>query len=358
MSAANQDAYDLATVNLDGLIHEDVMDSIFNISQIPLPFTDAVGSGSHSNQYFSWTVDQLPTPVTTGQVVDGADISQNDTQAGARMGNHSEIRVKEVQVSTRAQEVNTIGFANALAYQVTRRQQDLRRDLEATALSNNASVQGTDVAPGVTAGLAAWLTGGVDVLGNAVAAGSENVIRGVGGVDGGWYDTPTDSLVAASTPGTAVALTETNLRDVMENVYQKGGEPSVLMTTPAVKRLISEYLFTSSARIATNISQGGAGASVREASGAFDVFLTDFGTLRLVPNRLQPAYDTDNDYVFILDPAYLEMSYLQGYRVEPLAKTGLSDKRVMSVDWGLCVKNFDACGGVADVDPTLAMTFA
>jgi hypothetical protein len=37
---------------------------------------------------------------------------------------------------------------------------------------------------------------------------------------------------------------------------------------------------------------------------------------------------------------------------------GLSDKRIMSVDHSLCVKNFDALGGVADIDPTAAMTFA
>lgn len=353
---ADLTAVDLTDVNLDGLIREDVMEQIFDISRIPLPFTDSVGTASHSNTYFSWTVDQLPTPVTTGQQVDGADVSQDDTASGKRMGNHSEIRVKEVDVSTRAQEVRTIGFANSLAYQITRRQQDLRRDVEATALSNNASVVAEAAVAGVTAGLAAWLTGSADVLGNAPA--SPNVIRAGDGLDGGWYDTAADSLVAASTPGTPEALTETDLRDIMQAVYEKGGEPSMLMTTPAVKRKISEYLFTSSARIATNISQGGAGASMREASGAFDVFLTDFGTLRLVPNRLQPAYDTGNDYVFILDPSYIEMSYLQGYRVEPLAKTGLSDKRMMSVDWGLKVLNFDALGGRADVDPTAAVTFS
>jgi len=359
MSTANLDAVDLKDVNLQGWIHEDVMNQIFNISRIPLPFTDAVGSSSHDNQYFSWNVDKLSQPVTTGQTIDGADITPGVGSTGERMGNHSEIRTKSVAVSTRAQEVNSIGFANALAYQITKLQQDLRRDVEATALSNNPSIVATETVAGQTAGLAAWLVGDVDVLGNAVAAGSENVIRGAGGADGGWYATAANSLVAASTPGTAVALTETAIRDVMENVYTKGGDPSVLMTTPAVKRIISEYLFTSSARIATNISQGGEGASVREASGAFDVFLTDFGTLRLVPNRLQPHYNgTTNDYVFIMDPSYLELSYLQGYRTEPLAKSGLSDKRVISVDWGLKVLNFDAMGGVADVLNTAPMTFA
>jgi hypothetical protein len=135
------------------------------------------------------------------------------------------------------------------------------------------------------------------------------------------------------------------------------------MMPPTVKRLFSEYLFTSSARIASLIADGGGEASTRKASGSVDVFLTDFGTLSLVPNRLMPHYDTTiaapggaNDYMFILDPSLLEISYLQGYRVEPLAKTGLSDKRLMSVDVSLCVKNWDGLGGVADIDPTTPMT--
>ena len=50
MSSSNLDAYDLKDVNLDGLIHEDVMDTIFDVSRIPLPFTDLIGKDSHDNQ--------------------------------------------------------------------------------------------------------------------------------------------------------------------------------------------------------------------------------------------------------------------------------------------------------------------
>ena len=113
MSTANLDAVDLKDVNLQGWIHEDVMNQIFNISRIPLPFTDAVGSSSHDNQYFSWNVDKLSQPVTDGQTIDGADITPGVGSTGERMGNHSEIRTKSVAVSTRAQEVDSIGFGKA-----------------------------------------------------------------------------------------------------------------------------------------------------------------------------------------------------------------------------------------------------
>lgn len=358
MSSTNLDAYNLASINLDGVIHEDVMDTIFDISRIPLPFADRAGVGSHSNQYHTWRMDKLVAPAIDGQRIDGQEVAtgtDNDTKSGRRVGAHSEIRTKRVDVSTRAQEVNTIAYANELAYQLTQRQHELRRDIDATCLSNNASVAGTDAAAGVTAGLAAWLTS-LDVDGNAAA--SSNVFRAAGGADGGWDDTVGDSLVAASTPGTAAeAITETKIRDVVQAIYEKGGEPDTLMTTPAVKRKISEYLFSATAKIATmtNDSPGGS-ARERKAQGSVDLFITDFGALQLIPNRLQPAYDTGNDIAYVLDFNFLEISYLEGYTTKPLAKTSLSDNRIMEVDWSLVCKNWDALGAVYDVDPTAAMT--
>jgi hypothetical protein len=270
------------------------------------------------------------------------------------VGNHSEIRTKRVPVSTRAQAVDTIGYANELAYQITERQKELRRDVEATALSNNGSVEGTDAVAGVTAGLNAWITS-VDVDGNAAA--NPNVVRGVGGLDGGWDLVAGNSLVAGATLGTGRAITETLIRDVCEGIYDKGGEAMTLMVVPKLKRQISEYMFTSSARVATMINDSpGGSAPERSAQGSVDLIITDFGSVKIVPNRLQPMYAADNCTAFVIDPAYVSLSYLSGYQVEPLAKTGLSDVRMMSVDWALCVKNWDGIGGIADVDPALAMT--
>ena len=368
MTTANLDAVNLADASEDGIIHEDVMNKIWDISKIPLPFTDMIGSSSHDNQYFSWTTDKLQSQDFDNAREDGEDLTGDDSKIGRRMGNHSQISTKIVQVSTRANAVNTIGFANTLAYQVTNRQQELRRDVEGIIQMNGASVEAADGVEPRSAGLMAWLVADTDIDGIATPAGStfKNVFRAAGGADGGWDDTVTDKLVAISVLGTAAeALTETKVRDVQEAIYKKGGDPSYAMTTPAVKRLFSEYLFTSSARIASLIADGGGGASERKASGSVDVFLTDFGVLDLVPNRLMPHYDTTaiaaggaNDYMFILDTKLLSLSYLQGYRVEPQSKTGLSEKRQMSVDYSLCVKNWDGLGGVADIDPTAPVTFS
>jgi len=340
MSTSNLDSFNLKSVLVNGLINEDVMQKIWDISKIPLPLTDMIGTDSHGNEYYEWTQDELAPPVITNAVIDGDDITQNDTRTGARVGNHSQTSVKNVKVSTRAIESDTIGRANEVSYQVMMRQQELRRDIEASMLSNNPSITGTDVVAGQSGGLNAWLT--------------TNTSFGVGGSAGG-YNTGT-GIVDAATLGTAEALTETKVRDVAEQIYQEGGNPSYFMAVPSVIRKFSEYLFSSSARIATltaETNQKGPASAV----GSVNIFITDFGvTLDLIPNRLQQNVATDTSSAFLVDMQHLRQSFLHSFRTEPLAKTGLSDKRLMSADWTLVVTTEKAHGMIADIDNTAAVT--
>lgn len=342
MATQNLDSADLKAVDFNGLIREDVMNAIFDISRIPLPFTDMIGSGSHKNEYAEWTVDELAQPDVSNAVVDGADANGNDYQVGQRVGNHSQTSDKVVRVSYRADASDTIGRARELSYQISRRQQELRRDVEAIALENQASVADNgDAIAGLSGGLPTWLNTSVT---NGTAGG---------------FNLSTGLTTAFTTGGSAVALTEANIRDTVQSVYQEGGDPTKLMSVPAVCRIISEYLFTSSARIATLLSDQGKSAEKATAMGAVNVFVTDFGTLDIVPNRLQQlqtaAAAGDSAFVFILDPEYLSMSYLYGYRTDMLAKMGLAENRQMAVDWTLKVHTEKAHGMIGDVSVTAPM---
>jgi hypothetical protein len=108
------------------------------------------------------------------------------------------------------------------------------------------------------------------------------------------------------------------------------------------------------------MSDQGKSAEAATALGSVNVFVTDFGTLKLVPNRLQPAHKdsgtVDVADVFIIDPSYLALSYLQGYQTDELGKTGLANNRMMSVDWTLVVGTEMAHALIGDINPTLAVT--
>jgi hypothetical protein len=97
------------------------------------------------------------------------------------------------------------------------------------------------------------------------------------------------------------------------------------------------------------------------AQGAVNIFVHDFGVLEMVPNRLQQLHDDATGTpvpvadVFIMDPSHLRIGRLAGYQVEPLAKVGLADKRLMRTDWCVKVLNEKSQGVIADVDPTIAV---
>ena len=117
-------------------------------------------------------------------------------------------------------------------------------------------------------------------------------------------------------------------------------------------------MFTTSAQIATLADDVRQSKTAASALGSVNLFITDFGvTLAMMPNRLQQVESTvpDNANVYIYDPEFVRHSFLHGYRVEPLAKTGLADKRQMIVDWTLKVLNEAAHGVIADIDPALAV---
>lgn len=340
MSTANLDSADLKAVDYNGLINEDVMQKIWDISRIPLELTDRIGTDTCKNSYKEWTTDELEDPDTDNAKVDGADTNtDNDTKTGARVGNHCQISTKTVQVSTRANESDSIGGAGSLSYQVMRRQQALRRDVEAIMLTNQASVADDgNTTAGRSGGLGAWLV--------------TNDFRGVGATATGFAN----GLVAAATDGTKRGLTEALVRECVAAIHQEGGDPSVAMSVPSVISAFSQYLFSSSARVATLTSDQGKSEAKATALGAVNFFVHDFGTLELVDNRLQQLTGTsDAASLYIIDPAYLSIGYLHGYRTEPLAKTGLAEKRQMAVDWTLIVHNEKAHGVIADIDVALPM---
>lgn len=338
-------AADLSAVTTGGLINEDVMQQIWDISKIPLPLSDMIGSDTVKSAYTEWTEDALGDVDVTNAKVDGQDLTDNDAATGERLGNQCQISTKSVMVTERAQASDTVGRANELSYQVMMRQRELRRDVEAIMLTNQGSqADNGDATPGKSVGLGAAITQG-DFPGDESGGGFSS---------GSW---------TAYTPGTNRGLTETMVRDVSQSVWESGGNPTVLMSTPGVIRQLSAFMFTDSARIAQLTAETNQNGPAT-AMGSVNVFLTDFGVeLRMVPNRLQQLYQDaaasgtpDTAHAFVLDPAYLRIGYLKNYRTEPLAKTGLADKRSMAVDWTLKVLNRDAHGIIADIDPTVAVT--
>lgn len=351
MATGNLDAANLAAaLAAPGLIREDVMETVYNLDEgIPTPMTDLAGSDTFDNLYSEWTEDDLADPDPDNAVVDGADTPGNDTKLGLRIGNRAQLSDKVVRISHAAENVDSIGSVGRMAYQVARRLMELRRDVEAIFTGRQASVADDGVSTaGRTGGFFAFI--------------KTNTNYGAGGSAGG-FNTGT-KVVDAPTVGTARALTWTLVRDRLLEVYNAGGFPSVLTSVAGVIKNINTFLFSDDgkpyrAEPTANVSGTGGGIE-QTAQGYISVVLSDFGiSLRLVDNRLQQTYDSTGTPVAdvgIVDPAFVKLSYLFGYKQDELSKTGHADNRLLSTHWMVKVTREDAHGNVADIDPTLAVT--
>ena len=347
MSTTNLDHHDLSEALAGGLMRESVMERIWLIDQFELPIFDRCARDTTGNRYYEWTIDELGAatgPATPNAKVDGADVTTDESSIGTREGAHCQIMTKLVIVSHRANNANSIGRQGSLSYQVMRAQQRLRRDIEAHFMSDVAAVKGTDSVAGVTAGVFSWI--------------KTNTVFGATGSDGGFNTT---TLVTdAPTAGTKAALDESEIRDVAQNVYEEGGSTDCLIGNPTIIRALSEYLFTSSAKVATqtNYKQGEGKDQSSTAYGAVTVFVTDFGqVLKLIPNRLMPvsAGGAAESHLLFLDPRGVRCAMLQGFQTRPLARTGLAEKRLVSADLALAVTNEKMQGAIRDLDDTAAV---
>lgn len=347
------DTKDLKDVLSGGLVREDVLDQIFDCSDIPTPLLDMIATDSFTNSYAEWTEDKLAAPNLNNAVVSGSDRASTDNDASVgnqlRQGNHAQISTKEIFVTTRGQNTTQIGRSDEMGYQTARRLQELRRDVEAICLSGQASVlDDNNATPGKSAGLGAVI--------------KTNVSFGAGGSATG-FNTGT-KLVAAQVPGEGRGLTMTLLAAQIENVYTLGAMPTVVMSVPGVTKRLAQYLFTTPYAAKPTQNVEGTGSGVAQISQGFiDSFKTDFGfTMQIVPNRLQQVYaDAAGGVaqnvanVYGIDPRYLKFSTLYGWKVDVLGKQGLSDRKMASVDWMLKCLLERSHFNIADINPTTAV---
>jgi hypothetical protein len=356
MATTNTDAVDLAAAPVGGVIHEDVMDQLYNIDPVERPFIDMIDNVSADNQYKEFVERPLRARNLANHAVDGMAITAKKGNPGKRMGAYHQILYDNVAVSERGQNVDPIARTNELLFQVAMIQKEIRRDEEAIKLSNQKSQPGdgdeaniATTGPGLLPGAPTWLithrNGGAtgtapQMSDNVNKAGYPSVAAGA---------------------GTARGLTDTMVRDMLEDIYTAGGNPRYAISHPKVIRNYSSFQFTSSARIATLTSDkpqsGGMGGGLT-AYGAVNVIATDFGiTLELVPDRQYELYSGAAD-MLLIDPDYWANSTLQGYETKPLAKVGLSDHRVISADLSLLCFQEKSSGCIADIDPAVPVTDA
>lgn len=303
---------------------EDLTDMIYDISPTETPFMSSIGKTKATAVLHEWQTDSLSDATIANAAVEGADASSATLAPTSRVGNRTQISQKTIQIAGTEETVDKAGRKSEKAYQLAKASSELKRDMEKIMLANQAATAGDSTTARTLGSLQAWLNTNYVGTGTAGSLGT-----------------------TARVSGTDRAFTEPLLKVAVKSAFTNGGNPTVLMVSPTQKQVVSTFAGIAEQRYAAPANKQ------TTIIGAADVYLSDFGTLSVVPNRFTTADDEattgEGEQAFVLDPEYAATAFLRPFQTNELAKTGDSEKTQLLVEYTLEVKNEAAHAIVSDL---------
>lgn len=297
---------------------EDLSNVIYDISPLTTPFISSIAHVAADATNHEWQTDKLAAAADNA-VIEGEDATTTAGIPTVRLANQTQISDKVPRVTRTQRQVNSAGRGDEMDYQIMKMSKELKRDKEFALLANNAKVVGSESVARELAGVPAWIATNTDF--------------GATGAD------PTGDGTDARTDGTQRPLDEADLKLVLAACWDEGGEPDTIMTGSFNKQAMSAF-----------VGGGTSGPAQRQVNGtrietAIDIYVSDFGSLAVIPNRFMRARD-----LLVLDTDMWAMASLAEFQETPLAKTGDSDRVQILSEYTLVARNEAASGIVADLD--------
>lgn len=289
---------------------EDLTDIIYRISPTATPLLNMAPKTKATATLHEWQTQDLAAAAANAQA-EGDNASAKAVTPTVRLSNRTQISTKTVIVSGTQQAVNSAGRKDEMAYQLSLASLELKRDMELGLTQNNV----TATSPRQSRGLLGW------VVDNTSKASDTTLASYTGNT--------------AQTDGTQRAFTEAQVKAVLQLQYTAGGEPDTIMLPPAAKQTFST--FTGNATRMDKSEDAKLYASV-------DVYVSDFGEIKAVPNRFQRARD-----VFILQSDKVAVAYLRPFSTIELATTGDAQQRELLVEYTMEMRAPKAHGAVYDI---------
>ena len=289
---------------------EDLTNVIYRISPTLTPLQNMAAKAKATNTLHEWQTQDLAAAASNKQA-EGDDASAKTVTPTVRLTNRTQISTKTVIVSGTQQAMNPAGRKDELGYQVSMSALELRRDMEKDLCSLDTSA----TSPRQSRGLVGWIV-------DNVSKASDTTLASYTGNTG-------------VTDGTQRAFTESLLKTVLQTVYTAGGEPNVVMMGPSQKQTFSSFTGNS-----TRFDKG----EDQKLFASVDVYVSDFGELKAVPNRFSRSRD-----VWVLQSDKLAIAFLRPFQSFEIAKTGDAEKRELLVEYTLECRAPKAHGAVYDV---------
>jgi len=275
-----------------GNLVRDVDEVIRQISPEETPAFTTAQKASCDATLYEWQQDALASANADNAQTQGFTPSYTVPTDVTINSNRTQIFSATASVAGTTEAVNKYGIASQLAYNISQRGKEMKRDIEAAMVGRDqAAVTGS----------------------TATAAKMASVINQI------------DSSVTVATAAGGV-LTEAAILDAHEACFAEGADPSILMTAPSHAQTIAGF--------ATASGRQRDFASSTELVNAIDLMVSPFGELSVVLNRFQSA-----DHVLLVDPQYLEVATLRPFTTTRMAKTSDSEEVMITTELTCAVKH-------------------
>jgi hypothetical protein len=254
------------------------------------------------------------------QQLEGEDYDSAGLDASVvttRLSNYTTISAKTLIISGTHESVLKAGRKSEIAYQVAKKGKELKRDIEFSLSQVQAPVASVSTTSRKTRALESWMSSNVSSGTSYALNGSTFVI----------------------TDGTQRDLTEAMAKSAIQSAWTSGGDPEMMLCGAVNKQNISSQ-FSGIATMYREQSGTGPGTII----GAADIYVSDFGELKVVPSR----FSRDRT-ISIIQKDMWAVAYLRPFKVYDLAKTGDAEKRLLLSEWTLESRNEAASAKVADL---------
>jgi hypothetical protein len=299
---------------------EDITDTIYRIDPTDTPFYSGVEKAKAAAVNHEWQTQALRSVAANAQL-EGDDITAVSRTPTVRLGNICQILYTSARVTGTQRVVDHAGRDDEMAYQEMLAGLELKRDIEYNLVGlSTAKVTGATTTARKFASVNAWITTNTDKGGGTAAD-----------------PTAADGTSARVDSATLSAFTEARLKNVIKKCFDAGGKPTVVMVNSFNKQQFSTF----TGRGTPMQDQGD-----RKITAAVDVYESDFGRLKVTPNRFMRQRDA-----FVLQMDMWATAPLPGRSMVsfPLSKTGDSDAKVILSEMTLESRNEKASGGVFDL---------
>lgn len=298
-------------------VREDLSDLITNIAPTDTVFMSNIGKTKVKNTYSEWLTDTLNTAANCA-ITEGNDADVTTVNAQTRTGNYTQIAAKWFSISDTLEAVDKAGRKSEIAYQTSLFLKTLARDMEYGLINNDRY---TSVDPRSAKGLKGWITTNCSDF----TTGSETT-----------------------------TLKESSFNDILQDIFDVGGNPGMVLASSTTKRTISA--FSGNAKITTNMD-----AENKRIILAVDYYESDFGVVKVYTSRFI-AEDTQagdggkgalSGYysVFFIEKEKWALGILKPLVTEKLAKTGLAQKVQLSTEYTLISREQKSSGRIRRIAP-------